>query len=346
MMARKPRNDRLEDIASHAGVGMATVDRVLNERGGVSQKTVAKVLVSAKALGARRILPSEGRRHLVIEAVLSRRQSGYYSRLNKALQEVSKLVDLPVTIYRTHIDADEPAKLARHLDEVAGNRDGIILCAGNLPQVAEAVRTVRKRTVMVTISTDISNSDRHCFVGIDNFNAGKSAAKISEAICRKGGKVLMVAPENLAQSQEQRFAGFRQFFDDIGLLGSLIIFHQDKMPALALVDILRKLQCDNDIRVLYSPITNTFLELVIESGRQESAIRSTAKIVHDLGPHSAEYLRDGLIDMVIDSNPLQQAFQAIEFIAVQYGYATKLAMPVVDFQLYTLENLPRLEFSP
>ena len=70
MMARKPRNDRLEDIASHAGVGMATVDRVLNERGGVSQKTVAKVLVSAKALGARRILPSEGRRHLVIEAVL------------------------------------------------------------------------------------------------------------------------------------------------------------------------------------------------------------------------------------------------------------------------------------
>tara|TARA_B100000780_G_scaffold266333_1_gene222463 strand:+ start:672 stop:968 length:297 start_codon:yes stop_codon:yes gene_type:complete len=94
-MARKPRSNRLEDIASHASVGMATVDRALNDRGGVSQKTVAKVLVSAKALGERRISPSEGRRHLVIEAVLSRRQSGYYARLNKALQEVSKLVELP-----------------------------------------------------------------------------------------------------------------------------------------------------------------------------------------------------------------------------------------------------------
>ena len=154
----------------------------------------------------------------------------------------------------------------------------------------------------------------------------------------------MIAPETLAHSQEQRFSGFRQFFDDIGLSERLIIFYQDKIPTLALADIVHTLHANDDIRVLYSPITNTFLELVIESGRQELAIRSTAKIVHDLSPHSAEYLRDGLIDMVIDSNPLQQVFQAIEFIAVQYGYATKLAMPVVDFQLYTLENLPRFEF--
>ena len=343
-MTRGRRNNRLEDIASHAGVGMATVDRVLNERGGVSQKTVTKVLESARMLGARRILPSETRRHLVIEAVLSRSHSAYLERLNKALQEVGKLMDLPVTIYRTHIDADKPAKLTRHLAEVAENRDGIILCAGNLPEFAEAIRKLTKDTVIVTISTDISNSKRHCYVGIDNFNAGKSAAKISESICRKGGKVLVMSPETLAQSQEQRFSGFRQFFDDIGLSERLIIFYQDKTQTLALAELVHTLRTNDDIRVLYSPITSTFLELVIESGRQELAIRSTAKIVHDLSPHSAEHLRDGLIDMVIDSNPLQQVFQAIEFIAVQYGYATKLAMPVVDFQLYTLENLPRFEF--
>ena len=78
-------------------------------------------------LGSRRILPSETRRHLVIEAVLSRSHSAYLERLNKALQEIGKLMDLPVTIYRTHIEADKPAKLARHLAEVAENRDGITL---------------------------------------------------------------------------------------------------------------------------------------------------------------------------------------------------------------------------
>ena len=83
-MTGKIRKNRFQDIAVHAKVSTATVDRVLNERGGVSQKTVLKVLSSAKALGTKRILPSATRRPLIVEAVLSRSNSAYYDRLNKA----------------------------------------------------------------------------------------------------------------------------------------------------------------------------------------------------------------------------------------------------------------------
>ena len=194
---------------------------------------MTKVLASAKALGTRRVLPSETLRHLMIEAVLSRSYSAYHERLNKALQEVGKLVELPITIYRTYIDADKTAKLARHLSEVAQNRDGVILFAGDLPQVADAVRHEIKHTVIVAISTDILDSGRHRYVGIDNFSAGKSAAKISEAICRNGGKVLVLAPEKMAQSDLQRIAGFCKFFEDLGFSERLITFHQDKTNILA-----------------------------------------------------------------------------------------------------------------
>ena len=47
-MTARRRKVRLEDIAKHAGVGLATVDRVLNERGGVSERTVARVLDSER----------------------------------------------------------------------------------------------------------------------------------------------------------------------------------------------------------------------------------------------------------------------------------------------------------
>ena len=118
--------NRLEDIARHAGVGVATVDRVLNERGGVSEKTTAKVLASARSLGTKRVLPSNRKRRLSIEAVLFRDHSAFYSRLNQALKEVSKLADIPATIYRTHIDVGDPERLITHLESVAENRDGVI----------------------------------------------------------------------------------------------------------------------------------------------------------------------------------------------------------------------------
>ena len=105
-MKVRPRKARLEDIATHAGVGLATVDRVLNERGGVSERTTARVLESARQLGTNRVLPTGKWRQLSIEAVFSRNPSAYSERLNHSLEAVNKLVGYPVTIYRTHIDVD------------------------------------------------------------------------------------------------------------------------------------------------------------------------------------------------------------------------------------------------
>ena len=343
-MARSSRKNRLEDIARHAGVGVATVDRVLNERGGVSEKTTARVLASAQSLGTKRVLPSNRERRLSIEAVLFRNHSAFYSRLNQALKEVTKLADIPATIYRTHIDVDDPERLISHLEAVAESRDGIILFASDLPQISDAIKRLAKQTTIVTISTDIPDSARHCYIGIDNFNAGQSAAKISEAICRKGGRILIIEPDPTAWAQMERVKGFQQFFANRGEEEKLCRFYKTKPLTLALGEVIALLQAEEDIRVLYSPINNEFLEMLVEAGRSETTIRSVAKIVHDLSPHSIKNLQSGLIDIVLDSNPMQQVFQAVEFISEQHGYVTKLESSVVDFQLYTSDNLPRTQF--
>lgn len=342
-MKVRPPKARLEDIAKHAGVGLATVDRVLNERGGVSERTTARVLASARQLGTNRILPTGKRRQLSIEAVFARNGPGYSERLSRSLAAVNKLVDYPVTIYRTHIDADEPERLVAHLETAADRRDGIILFASDLPAIARAVAGLVSRTFIVTISTDISDSHRHCYVGIDNINAGRSAAKLSEAICRKGGRVLVVETGTNARSNLDRVEGFSQFFADRGIEDKLTFFSPQATVSEAMSDMLAILGDQDEFRVFYGPANNALLETVIESGRDEEAFRSLAKIVHDLSPHSIENLRSGLIDMVIDSNPMQQAFQAVDFIAKQHGYETDTTMSVVDFQLYTSENLPRTD---
>jgi len=338
-MTTRPPRARIEDIAKHAGVGLATVDRVLNERGGVSEKTTARVLDSARKLGTKRILPTGKWRQLSIEAVFARNPTAYSQRLNQSLEAVNKLVEYPVTIYRTHIDFNDQDRLVAYLTTAAESRDGIILFASDLPMISKAVRDLVEQTFIVTISTDIPDSGRHCYVGIDNINAGRSAAKLSEAICRKGGRVLVVEPETNARSQIDRFVGFHQFFKECGMEGKLTTFPPQASLLEAESRILAMLGDNDDFRVLYSPANNALQERLIESGRHEESMRSLAKIVHDLSPQTVVNLRSGLIDMIIDSNPLQQAFAAVDFIARQYGYETGATIASVDFQLYTSENL-------
>lgn len=62
----------LRDVAERAGVGPATVDRVINERGNVSEEIQRKAIESARELGLKRILPDSYRRHVRVEEVMAR----------------------------------------------------------------------------------------------------------------------------------------------------------------------------------------------------------------------------------------------------------------------------------
>ncbi|HIB5057503.1 TPA: helix-turn-helix domain-containing protein, partial [Klebsiella pneumoniae] len=69
------KNISLAMLARQIGVGVATVDRVLNERGGVSPQTTRKVLQAAREAGLKRILPEEHRFPWQIEVFLSSNDS-------------------------------------------------------------------------------------------------------------------------------------------------------------------------------------------------------------------------------------------------------------------------------
>ena len=66
------RKVRFMDIAEAARVGIATVDRVLNEREPVSPQTADLVLGAARRLGLNRTLPERYQRMLRFEALVYR----------------------------------------------------------------------------------------------------------------------------------------------------------------------------------------------------------------------------------------------------------------------------------
>ncbi|MDU2733947.1 MAG: LacI family DNA-binding transcriptional regulator, partial [Mixta calida] len=79
----------LEMVAKIAGVGIATVDRVLNERGGVSPETTRKVLKAARDIGLKRLLPEEYRHPWQREVFLSNNGSSFFQQLVRYFSEAA-----------------------------------------------------------------------------------------------------------------------------------------------------------------------------------------------------------------------------------------------------------------
>ncbi len=82
---------RLVDIAAAAGVGLATVERVLNERGSVRPQTAEKVVLAAKRLGYKRIIPSLYRGTIRIEVILVRPEPLFFQPAQPCLRANRRL---------------------------------------------------------------------------------------------------------------------------------------------------------------------------------------------------------------------------------------------------------------
>ncbi len=104
------KNMSLAMLARQIGVGVATVDRVLNERGGVSPQTTRKVLQAAREAGLKRILPEEHRFPRQIELFLSSNDSFFFPQLAQDFAAVADSLGYRrLTLHRTFVPESQPA---------------------------------------------------------------------------------------------------------------------------------------------------------------------------------------------------------------------------------------------
>ena len=127
------------DIAQHAGVGTATVERVLNGRGGVRPATAEKVIAAARALDYPRRLPDVHRGLLRIEVILVRPETTFFRRLALAFERVGATLDPSVKVHRTFMEEGDPRAVAAHIASTETRRAGLILAVPDHPEIRKAV---------------------------------------------------------------------------------------------------------------------------------------------------------------------------------------------------------------
>jgi len=334
---RQKTRPGLADVARRAGVGLATVDRVLNERGSVSPGTERRVIDAARALGLRRILPTPHARQVRIEVILARAITPFMQRLTLAMGQVAETLDRSIVIQRTSLDMSDPASVA---PRILGSRaDGIIVyCEEHRANVAAIAASEEAGRPVICVVTDVPGSPRSAYVGIDHAKAGRTAGFFAARMVRRSGRAIVISTSEGFRAHRQRIDGFREALalhnPDIAVISGLIT-GDDQDRAYHLV--AEALRGGSDVTAVYNTGGgNRGAALAIRDAGRAGA---TLFLGHELTEETRVLLRCGEMTVTIDQAPELQARRSIDLMLNRLGVTAGPKMEAeIGFTLHTAEN--------
>ena len=184
------------DVAERAGVSVATVSRIMNNRGPISEKTRKKVQKAMKELNYH---PNEIARALqkkksqIIGLIVPIIDYAFFSRLMEAIEETCQLNGYKLMICKSGADEEQEKDMVAMLQ--ANKVDGILLCS----RVGDASIYTKYDLPIVSIDREIEKIPS---VTSDNYCGGVLAAQsLIQAGCKHvllfGGEVPEYMPMKL-----------------------------------------------------------------------------------------------------------------------------------------------------
>ncbi len=342
---RRRASARIHDVAVRAGVSTATVDRVLNQRPGVRAVTVQRVLKAASEVGYTidDSLPAGALRPLRLAFLLpagSNRFLGMVGRQIAGSQD--QLASFNMRARVDYIESFKPELLAQHLKKVGRDVDGVAFMALEHPTVREAVDWLAERGVpAVTLISDIANTKRVAYVGLDNRSAGRTAGYLlARFIGPRPAKVAMIAGSLSYRAHEEREMGFLHLFEDL-------------FPAIQVVGLreghdeeARNYRQTKTLLAQHPDLAGIYnigggpegiARALKEAGRQHDVVF----VGHGLTPDTRSLLIDGAMDAVITQNPQAAMMDCVAIFAnLRAGRPASQGVERPRTEIVLRENLP------
>lgn len=335
-----------KDLAEAAGVSLATVDRVLNDRPNVSRKAARKVSEAIERIGFVRnpaavalarnktyrfrfVLPDSGDQYL-LELIARVGEAG------EALRADSTEVDV------VQIPMADPHYIAKCLAAIHHDAvDGVAVMAPESPQVRDALlRLVERGVKAVQFLSGQERLENTDYVGVDNFAAGATAGKIvGRFVGEKPGKIMVVAETMMALDSIQRRLGFDSIintrFPYLQALPSLETYGDEKRTEMV---IGRTLQHNPDVVSVYVLSSEARVPLRAVWSAQGSTHLTV--VAHERTPFSEQALMDERVDAVIAQDPGHAVRSALRIMRARADQRELLAsQEKIRIEVLLKENL-------
>ncbi len=342
-----PSRSRIPDIARAAGVSTATVDRVLHGRLPVRPATAQRVLKAAAQLEYlpdtelwRTLRPPPMELAFLLPAGTNR----YLRMLGDSIAGASDAL-APFNVHcRVHyIDSFDPARVASALRRHGRKAQGVAFMALEHPRVRDAVDDLAQEGIHVlTLISDLAQSRREAYVGLDNRAAGRTAASlIGRFVGPRKGSVALIAGSLAYRGHEEREMGFLRLmedeFPDLRVVGARE-GRDDADTNYRLTQALLRQQ--PDLVGLYN-IGGGAEGVGRALKERRKPARSTVFVAHGLTPDTRSLLIDGTLDAVITQHPQTVLLNAVRhFTNLREGRNAQAGIEPLRISIVLRENLP------
>ncbi len=335
----------IADIARAAGVGTATVDRVLNRRPGVNAETVQRVMQVVSDLGTPQ-QPGRPRRgaNARFAYVLPADTSPFFESVERQIaQAAGDFRHAHITEITYRFDASDPQHFADELAQV-GDCEGVALLAPDLPPVKGAINElVRAGVHVVTLFSDVAGSMRESCIGADNRAAGRTAGLLLGRMANSRSKrdTLLLSSQSTRLSAEiERRIGFAQVIEErfpkLRMLRTPDLPPDDEGAREALLQALKNDIDPARVAGLYNVGTGS---AGVAQALSEAGL-SAGLIAHDFTDENAALLSSDALSFVLHQDIhycILTAARVLRALCENVRGALNVAQPRI--QILTAENL-------
>ncbi|NDV65983.1 LacI family DNA-binding transcriptional regulator [Bacteroides sp. 224] len=317
----KSKSYRIKDIAEMAGVSIGTVDRVLHNRGDVSQESMEKVKKVLKEIDYKPNMFAIGlaakKKYSFVCAIPYYIENDYWytiaTGIEKAAKELQPFnVNIDFVQYK-HSDEASYRKVCEELREI--KTDAILLAPIFEEITIELTRILdKKKTPYIFIDHNFLDTKALMYIGQNSYMSGYIAGKILMSDYEKDQEIVLFLnnnKDNPAEVQMQRrMEGFVNFLteqcDKVTIHD--VVFNKDK-PEEDRISLDRFFQQHPKVKlgVVFNSRAHYIGSYLKESGNTLKSL-----VGYDLLKKNVELLKSGEIKYLIGQRPALQGYYGVK----------------------------------
>jgi len=345
---------RIKDIAKLANVSVGTIDRVIHDRGEVSESTRKRVKAILRELNYQ---PD------IFASTLASKKTSFFSVLmpvadngnsfwnapgkgiDKAVKELSHFGIQVKKFMFNQFDRDSFA--AKAFDLLADTCDGVLFAPVFFDDSIKFIRECHKKNLPVVLFNSLINDiPICCYIGQDSEKSGYLGAKLIHYGLHGPGDLLVINIAPMKDNYDQilsREQSFRRYFSEHPeikvKIHTIMITHTSEEK---ISKDLKTVFSEKKVKGIF--VTNSRVSNVAGfiSNKKIGGIRLVG---YDLLPENIRYLKKGVIDFLVSQRPEEQGYLGImtlfNYVVLRKKVEPKQFIPI---DIITKENIDYYEY--